>query len=145
MVSRGAHFARINWDLHSALGFWCFAFVLLWGVSGIYFSFPRWFDALDILDPADRFKDQGLYLLSQLHFGRFGWFTKVVWAVLGLAPAVLAFTGTFICCRKGYLQEALQPVSVILVRNAGDTHHICTAPHCTFTVGPSYAIMDRAA
>jgi len=28
-VSWRAHFARINWDLHSALGFWCFLFVLL--------------------------------------------------------------------------------------------------------------------
>jgi uncharacterized iron-regulated membrane protein len=36
----GAHFARISWDLHSALGFWCFVFVLVWGVSGIYFL-PR--------------------------------------------------------------------------------------------------------
>ena len=108
-VSRGAHFARMNWDLHSALGFWCFAFVLVWGISGIYFSFPRWFDALDILDPADRFKDQGLYLLSQLHFGRFGWFTKVVWAVLGLAPAVLAFTGTFICCRRVIYKKPSNP------------------------------------
>ena len=30
-----AHFARINWDLHSALGVWCFVFVLVWGVSGV--------------------------------------------------------------------------------------------------------------
>jgi len=48
-VSWGAQFPRINWDLHSALGFWCFFFVLLWGISGIYFSFPRWFDALLLL------------------------------------------------------------------------------------------------
>ena len=108
-VSRGAHFPRMNWDLHSALGFWCFAFVLVWGISGIYFSFPRWFDALDTLDPTDRFKDQGLYLLSQLHFGRFGWFTKAVWAVVGLAPAVLAFTGTFICCRRVIYKKPSNP------------------------------------
>jgi uncharacterized iron-regulated membrane protein len=39
-VSWGAQFPRINWDLHSALGFWCFFFVVLWGISGIHFSFP---------------------------------------------------------------------------------------------------------
>jgi len=46
-----AHFARISWDLHSALGFWCFFFVLVWGMSGIYFSFPQLFNALFLLDP----------------------------------------------------------------------------------------------
>ena len=108
-VSRGAHFARMNWDLHSALGFWCFAFVVVWGISGIYFSFPRWFDALDILDPADRVKDQGLFWLSQLHFGRFGWFTEAIWAVLGLVPALMAFTGTFICCRRVIYKKPSNP------------------------------------
>ena len=29
---------RFNWDLHSALGFWMFLFVLMWGVSGLYLS-----------------------------------------------------------------------------------------------------------
>jgi uncharacterized iron-regulated membrane protein len=99
-VSWKAQFPRINWDLHRALGYWCFFFVLLWGVSGIYFSFPQWFNALLLIDSADRFTDQGLFWLSALHFGRFDWFTKVVWAVLGLVPAILAFTGTFICCRR---------------------------------------------
>jgi hypothetical protein len=32
-------FARFSWDLHSALGFWSFLFVLMWGISGsILFS-----------------------------------------------------------------------------------------------------------
>jgi len=104
-----AHFARINWDLHSALGFWCFLFVLLWGVSGIYFAFPRWFDVLLLLDPADRVTDQALYWLSALHFGRFDSFTKAVWAVLGLVPAVLAFTGTFVCCRRMIYKKPSNP------------------------------------
>jgi uncharacterized iron-regulated membrane protein len=99
-VSWEAHFPRISWDLHSALGFWCFLFVLLWGVSGIYFAFPRWFDALLVLDPRDRVTDQALYWLAELHFGRFDWFTKAVWSIVGLVPAALAFTGTFICCRR---------------------------------------------
>jgi hypothetical protein len=66
-VNWRAHFARISWDLHSALGFWCFFFILVWGVSGVYFSFPQPFNALLLLDPRDRFTDQGLFWLSQVH------------------------------------------------------------------------------
>lgn len=40
-VSWSAHFPRISWDLHSALGFWCLPFVALWGVSGIYLAVPQ--------------------------------------------------------------------------------------------------------
>ncbi len=32
---------RINWDLHSAVGFWTLAFVMIWGVTGIYLIFPQ--------------------------------------------------------------------------------------------------------
>ena len=108
-VNWRAHFARISWDLHSALGFWCFLFILLWGISGIYFSFPQAFDALFVLDPSDHFTDQGLFWLSQLHFGRFGWFTEVLWSVVGLAPAILAFTGVFICCRRVIFKKPSNP------------------------------------
>ena len=31
---------RINFDLHSAIGFWSFAFLLIWSTSGIYFAWP---------------------------------------------------------------------------------------------------------
>jgi uncharacterized iron-regulated membrane protein len=34
---------RINWDLHSAAGFWTLAFVLMWAVTGVYFAFPSAF------------------------------------------------------------------------------------------------------
>jgi len=108
-VSWTAPFARVNWDLHSALGFWCFSLILVWGVSGIYFSFPQLFSALFLLDPADRFTDQGLFWLSRLHFGRFGWFSAVLWAFLGLVPAVLAFTGVFICCRRVIYKKPSNP------------------------------------
>jgi len=108
-VSWGAKFPRISWDLHSALGFWCFFFVLLWGISGIYFSFPRGFDVLYVLDPADRVTDQGLFWLSELHFGRFDWFTEAIWAALGLVLAVLAFTGAFICCRRVIYKKPSNP------------------------------------
>ena len=108
-VSWSSQFPRINWDLHSALGFWSFLFVLLWGISGIYFSFPQWFAILLFLDPADRVTDQGLFWLSELHFGRFGWFTQAMWAVAGLVPAVLAFTGAFICCRRVIYKKSSNP------------------------------------
>jgi uncharacterized iron-regulated membrane protein len=110
-VDWNAHFARINWDLHSALGFWCFLFVLLWGVSGIYFSFPRLFNVLLVLDPADRLADQALFRLAQLHFGRFGRFAEAVWSLVGLAPGVLAFTGVFICCRRLIYKKPSNPKS----------------------------------
>jgi uncharacterized iron-regulated membrane protein len=108
-VNWKARFPRITWDLHSALGFWCFVLILIWGFSGIYFSFPHLFDFLFILDPADHFTDQGLSLLSELHFGRFGWFSEAVWSSLGLAPAVLAFTGVFICCRRVIFKKPTNP------------------------------------
>jgi uncharacterized iron-regulated membrane protein len=34
---------RLNWDLHSAVGFWTLAFVFMWGVTGAYFAFPAQF------------------------------------------------------------------------------------------------------
>jgi len=79
------------------------------GISGIYFAFPQAFNALLFFDPADRFTDQGLFWLSQLHFGRFGWFAEAVWVVLGLVPALLAFTGVFICCRRVFYKKPSSP------------------------------------
>src|SRR5262249_10358141 len=32
---------RVNFDLHSAAGFWTLALISFWGVSGIYFAWPR--------------------------------------------------------------------------------------------------------
>jgi uncharacterized iron-regulated membrane protein len=108
-VNWRAHFARVTWDLHSALGFWCFVIILIWGISGIYFSFPQPFNALFLLDPSDKFTDQMLLWLSDLHFGRFVWFTEVLWSLLGLVPAVLAFTGVFICCRRMIYKKPSNP------------------------------------
>jgi uncharacterized iron-regulated membrane protein len=108
-VDRRARFPRINWDLHSALGFWFFPFVAVWGISGIYFAFPQPFNVLLRFDPEDRFTDTGLSWLSQLHFGRFGWLAEVVWVVAGLVLAVLAFTGMFICCRRVIFNKPSNP------------------------------------
>lgn len=91
------------------LGFWCFLFILVWGVSGIYFAFPLIADPVFLLDPRDRFTDEGLLWLSELHFGRFGWFTELLWSIAGLAPAVLAFTGVFVCCRRVMYKKSSHP------------------------------------
>lgn len=35
-----SNWKRFNWDLHSALGFWSFALIFMWAVTGIYLAFP---------------------------------------------------------------------------------------------------------
>jgi len=45
-VKWNARWARLNWDLHSAFGFWCLLFVAMWGLSGCYFIFPKPFNSL---------------------------------------------------------------------------------------------------
>lgn len=108
-VSWGAHFPRISWDLHSALGFWCLPFVLLWGISGIYLAVPQPFNVFYAIDRRDKYADPVLYWLAQLHFGRFGLLTETIWMLLALTPAVLAFTGIFICCRRVLFHKPSNP------------------------------------
>ena len=83
-----ANLPRLNWDLHSAIGFWCWLFVLVWGISGIYFCFPALFSPRIHL-----FSGSFLSWIARLHMGRFGWFTEALWTVLGLVPAISAVTG----------------------------------------------------
>jgi uncharacterized iron-regulated membrane protein len=110
-IDWAAHPARINWDLHNALGFWCFLCVLLWGVSAVYLIFPDPFNAaVDYLQPpgattALRTGDLALVWLSNLHFGRFNLFTEALWSVLGLVPAILAFTGFFMCFHRIFVRR----------------------------------------
>ena len=40
-VKVSAGWRRFNWDLHSALGFWLFFFMLMWGISGWYLGMPE--------------------------------------------------------------------------------------------------------
>jgi uncharacterized iron-regulated membrane protein len=35
-----ANWKRVNFDLHSAVGIWMFAFVFMWGITGIYVVWP---------------------------------------------------------------------------------------------------------
>ena len=93
-VSWRSNLARTQWDLHSALGFWSFPFLFVWAISGTYFAFPDLFNAVI---PPDSL---GLLWLAELHFGRFDWATKAAWSIVGLVPAVLAFSGVFVCCRR---------------------------------------------
>jgi uncharacterized iron-regulated membrane protein len=84
-VNWKANFSRFNWDLHSAVGFWCSSFVLVWGISGIYFCFPGVFRPL--------IGGSFLSWIAQLHMGRFDWLTQALWTILGLVPAISAGTG----------------------------------------------------
>ncbi len=84
-VSWKARPARLNWDLHSAVGFWCYLFVLTWGISGFCLCFPGTLDFL--------FGFHVRYWLTNLHFGRFNLVTETMWTIAGLAPAFLAVTG----------------------------------------------------
>lgn len=112
-IDRKASWKRLNWTLHSALGFWFFLFILIWGVTGIYLSFPNvfvtFFDYLEPLDennPVERVGDRIQYWLAYLHFGRLGgrgipgcgrgWcneFTQFIWAVAALVPPAMFITG----------------------------------------------------
>jgi uncharacterized iron-regulated membrane protein len=108
-VNWRANFPRFNWDLHSALGFWFFPILLLWSLSGTYFAFPQVSSIFLALDLSDRFTDRWLFWLSEFHFGRFNRLTETIWAVLGLVPGLLAFTGTFICCRRMIFKKPSNP------------------------------------
>ncbi|MEI9814917.1 MAG: PepSY-associated TM helix domain-containing protein [Acidobacteriota bacterium] len=37
-VDLGKKWKRVNWDLHSASGFWTLALIALWAVTGAYFT-----------------------------------------------------------------------------------------------------------
>jgi uncharacterized iron-regulated membrane protein len=97
-----------NWTVHSALGFWTFAFFFMWAITGIYLSIPTTFNAVvDFLEPLNvssrrlRFGDEVLSWLAKAHFGRFaGIPVKIIWTVIGLAPAALFVTGMLMWWRR---------------------------------------------
>jgi uncharacterized iron-regulated membrane protein len=108
-----SNWRRLNWSLHSALGFWFFAFILMWGITGAYLSYPQGFAAVfDYLEPLDednpveRIGDRIQYWLAYVHFGRLGGrgipgcgrglcnsTTKLLWAAFGLVPPLMFLTG----------------------------------------------------
>jgi uncharacterized iron-regulated membrane protein len=113
MLPRGLGWKRSTWHLHSMIGFWSLGFVLVFALSGIYLAFPDAIqDFVDRLEPptpanaGTRIGDHIVYWLAYLHFGRINGIgipcsgpglcdqaTKAVWAIFGLAPAVMFVTG----------------------------------------------------
>jgi len=99
IIDWNANPRSFNWSLHSALGFWSLAFIFMWGISGIYLSWPSPFnDLVDYFDTPQsrdlRFGDQVLAWLARLHFGRFPSLPlKLVWTFFGLVPVALLVTG----------------------------------------------------
>ena len=52
-----ANWKRLNWDLHSAAGFWTLAFVFMWGFTGVYVVFPMPFQrAIDRFAPLEQYR-----------------------------------------------------------------------------------------
>ena len=104
-VSWKARFPRLNWDLHSAIGFWCWLFIMIWGISGIYFCFPVLFG------PAGRQLIGGLFLswIAQLHFGRFNAWTEPLWTLLGLVPGISAVTGVLMWLNRVLRKKFRRP------------------------------------
>ena len=50
---------RMNFDIHSALGFWGLLILFLWGLTGIYFGFPDAFiAAVDYFEPPGELSGQ---------------------------------------------------------------------------------------
>jgi uncharacterized iron-regulated membrane protein len=112
-LPRNVGWRRFNWHLHSMAGFWTLGFLLVFGISGIYLCFPEPFqNAVDWLQPPTRANaglrigDKVIYWLAFLHFGRINGIgipcagpgvcdqsTKALWAIFGLAPAVMFVTG----------------------------------------------------
>jgi len=117
-----ANWRGFNWSLHSALGIWFVMFVLMWGITGLYLSYPKPFNAVveylqpfDESSPVERVGDRVLYWLGYAHFGRFGGripgcgrgtcneIFKGVWAAFGLVPVAMAMTGVIMWWnRKGF-------------------------------------------
>jgi len=40
LVDFRSNWKRLNWDLHSSIGFWSFALIFMWAVTGVYLVFP---------------------------------------------------------------------------------------------------------
>lgn len=112
-VPRGVGWRRTNWHLHSMIGFWTLAFVVIFALSGIYLAIPDriqdfadWLEPLTAANLKTRIGDRILYWLAYLHFGRINGIgipchgpgicdqaTKAAWAFFGLAPAAMFVTG----------------------------------------------------
>lgn len=91
---------RMNFDLHSAFGFWGLLILFLWGLTGIYFGFPDAFiAAVDYFEPpgelsGQRRGDMFIAWLVRMHFGRYGGMgVRITYVIIGVLPAVMFVTG----------------------------------------------------
>ena len=105
LTIRKCELETFHFDLHGVVGFWTFAVLLMWGLTGGYFVFPEPFRAAinfftpnSAASPLPRRRPLtlGAKILrgfSFAHYGNFGgWEVKLLWVILGLAPAVLFST-----------------------------------------------------
>ncbi len=54
VIRRGVGWKRLTWDLHGMVGFWTFALLFMWGLTGFYFVFPQPFRAtIDYFTPVN--------------------------------------------------------------------------------------------
>lgn len=107
---------RLNWHLHSAIGFWSLGFTFVFAVSGIYLANPELFqnfaerfEPLTAANAGLRIGDRVMYWVAILHFGRINGIgipcngpgicdqtTKAIWALFGMAPAAMFVTGAIL-------------------------------------------------
>ena len=76
---------RLNWSLHSAIGFWTSAIVLMWAVTGAYLVFPRPFNF--IIDSLGGRAISLGQIPHSIHVGDFGgWPVKAFGSRLAWCP-----------------------------------------------------------
>jgi uncharacterized iron-regulated membrane protein len=143
VIDRRANWKQFNWTLHSSLGFWFVAFILMWGITGLYLSYAAPFNAVvsyfypeDAVTGAyDPVADTILFWLGYAHFGRFGGrlpgcgrgtcneVFKAVWAAVGIVPVVMFVTGAIMWWNRIRLGDARKandpPDAVAGVQRAG--------------------------
>ena len=101
-IKWSAGWRRLNFDMHSAIGFWVFLLMLIWGISGIYLGIPDPFTETSAYFAGPNGDGKiGLWIeevmlwMTRLHFGRWrNMPLQILWVILGLVPAVLFVTGT---------------------------------------------------
>ena len=100
-IKWNAGWRRMNFDLHSALGFWMFAPLFVWAFSGVYLGIPDPFTAATgyFAGPNGDGKiavwiETGMLWMTRLHFGRWRNIPlQILWVILGLVPAVMFVSG----------------------------------------------------
>lgn len=120
-----AAWPRLNFDLHSAAGFWFFAIILIWAISGVYLAIPQPFGAVVdyFSDPeailGDRAGDIFLRWLVRIHFGRWESDTlKAIWVVMGLVPVLLLVTGVVMWWQRVFRKRTVSPAATVVALSA---------------------------